>query len=127
MRILIDTHIFLWAITDDPLLSRKYRGFYLDPNNELCLSVASLWEILIKVSVGRLAIPAPVVEYLTKQIERNRVTLLPVRMTHFNELEKLPLLHKDPFDRLLVAQARAEAIPLMTVDRALSKYRVKIL
>jgi PIN domain nuclease of toxin-antitoxin system len=71
--------------------------------------------------------PAPVVEYLAKQVERNRVTLLPVRMAHFNELEKLPLLHKNPFDRLLVAQARAEAIPLVTVDPALRKYRVKVL
>ena len=127
MRILIDTHIFLWAITDDPRLSRKYRTLYLEPENELWLSIASIWEILIKVSVGRLAMPAPVVEYVTKQVDRNRLTLLPVRMRHFNELEKLPLLHKDPFDRLLVAQARAEAMPLMAVDAGLRKYKVRIL
>jgi len=127
MRILIDTHIFLWAITGDPRLSRKHRELYVEPGNELFLSMASIWEIMIKVSAGRLPMPVPAVEYLTKQIETNRLTLLPLRMTHFNELEKLPLLHKDPFDRLLAAQARAEALPLMTVDPALRKYKVKVL
>src|SRR5215471_12146523 len=119
MRILIDTHIFLWAITGDPRLSRKHRELYVEPSNELFLSMASIWEIMIKASAGRLPLPVPAAEYLTRQIETNRLTLLPLRMTHFNELEKLPLLHKDPFDRLLAAQARAEALPLMTVDPAL--------
>ncbi len=119
--------MFLWAITDDPRLSNVHRLKYTDPENELYLSVASLWETLIKVGLGRLTLPVPAADYLAKQMEKNRVAVLPIRMTHLAELEKLPPLHRDPFDRMLVAQARAEGMPILSADAALQRYDVAIL
>ena len=127
MKILIDTHIFLWAITDDPRLSSTHRAFYLDPANDLYLSVASIWEMLIKTGLGKLSLPAPAADYIVKQMEKNRLLLLTIRVSHLAVLERLPPVHRDPFDRMMVAQARAESIPLLSADSNLRKYDVEIL
>jgi PIN domain nuclease of toxin-antitoxin system len=127
VKILLDTHAFLWAITDDPRLSQVHRSQYLEPRNELFLSVASLWEMLIKSGIGKLTLPAPAVPYLVKQMEKNRVSLLGVQLSHLSELETLPPLHRDPFDRMIVAQARAERMPVMSDDPALRNYDVSLL
>ena len=105
MKILLDTPVFLWAITDGPRLSAKQRQMFLDEGNELHLSVASIWEMLIKAGLGKLPVPSPATEYLGKQMEKNRIALLPIRMTHLSALQDLPPLHRDPFDRMLIAQA----------------------
>ena len=126
MKVLVDTHVFLWAITGSPKLSRKHRTLWLDEANELCLSFASVWEMLIKAGLGRLPLPAPHTGYIFRQMDENRMTFLGVRASHFTELESLPPLHRDPFDRMLVAQARAEGIPIATTDSALRRYGVKI-
>ena len=127
MKILVDTHIFLWAITDDPRLSSAHRVLYLDPANDLYLSVASIWEMLIKTGLGKLPLPAPAADYIVKQMEKNRLHSLTIRISHLTALEALPPLHRDPFDRMLIAQALAERIPILSADSELRKYNVEIL
>ena len=126
MKILLDTHIFLWAITDDPRLSASYHAAFTDGRNELFLSVASIWEATIKASIGKLILPMPAASYLSKQMEKNRVNLLGIQLSHLAELQRLPPLHRDPFDRMLAAQARAEGLPMMSVDPKLQTYGVRI-
>jgi PIN domain nuclease of toxin-antitoxin system len=126
-NILVDTQIFLWAITDDPRLSKPYREAYLAAGHELYLSVASVWEMLIKKGIGKLPLPAPAVEYIMNQMRKNRLKPLPIRIPHLKELETLPALHRDPFDRMLVAQARAEGMPILSADPLLKGYNVSIL
>jgi PIN domain nuclease of toxin-antitoxin system len=127
VKILVDTHIFLWAITDDPRLSSAHRVLYLDPANDLYLSVASIWEMLIKTGLGKLPLPAPAADYIVKQMEKNRLHSLTIRISHLTALEALPPLHRDPFDRMLIAQALAERIPILSADSELRKYNVEIL
>ncbi len=127
MKILLDTNVFLWAITDDARLRKAQRSAYSDAANDLYLSVASVWEILIKTGLGKLPLPVPAADYIHRQMEKNRVTALGIQSRHLVELEKLPPLHRDPFDRMLVAQARAEKMPVMTGDRAIARYGVKVM
>ena len=127
MKILVDTHVFLWAITDAPRLSAGQRAMFLDEANELHLSVASVWEMLIKAGLGKLPLPAPATEYLMKQLEKNRIALLPIRVAHLVELQGLPPLHRDPFDRMLVAQARAEKMRMLSVDERMREYGVEVI
>ncbi|HET6762393.1 MAG TPA: type II toxin-antitoxin system VapC family toxin [Longimicrobiaceae bacterium] len=98
-----------------------------DGDNEPVLSAASAWEIAIKVRLGRLPISEPLESFITDHMERNRIQLLPVELHHTFEVARLPLHHRDPFDRLLVCQARAEELPLVTADAAFSAYGVDIL
>ncbi len=127
MKILLDTHVFLWAITDAPKLSVQQRDSFLDEANDLHLSVASLWEMLIKAGLGKLPLPEPPAEYVLKQMEKNRIVLLPIRIAHLAELQKLPSLHRDPFDRMLVAQARAEKMRMLSVDERMREYGVEVI
>ena len=125
MKILVDTHIFLWAITDDHRLSAENRTVYLDNSNQLYLSVASVWEMLIKCGLGKLPLPKPASGYILKQMEKNRVEMLTIRAAHLTQLESLPPIHRDPFDRILVAQAMAEDLPLLTSDQYIRQYPVR--
>ena len=127
MKILLDTQVFLWAITDDRRLSKTHRAAYLEPANELYLSVASIWEMLIKCGLGKLPLPRPAAAYIDKQMERNRVAMLAIRAGHLAELERLPPLPRDPFDRMLVAQARTEGMPMLSADSTMRKYGVRVL
>lgn len=127
MKILVDTHIFLWAITDDHRLSAENRTVYLDNSNQLYLSVASVWEMLIKCGLGKLPLPKPASGYILKQMEKNRVEMLTIRAAHLTQLESLPPIHRDPFDRMMVAQASAEGMPIMSADPALRRYGVRVL
>ena len=117
-RVLLDTHVFLWAIADDARLSRTHRRIYRDAASELWLSVASVWEVLIKSGLGKLSVPKPAAAWITKQMELNRVSLLPIRPSHLANLETLPPLHRDPFDRMLVAQGNAESLSILSHDAA---------
>jgi PIN domain nuclease of toxin-antitoxin system len=127
MRVLLDTHVFLWAITDDERLPARYRDVYLSESNELVLSMASVWEMLIKCGIGKLALPKPAAGYLSKQLAKNRIQTLGIQMHHLAELEALPPLHRDPFDRMIAAQAKAERLALLSVDEAFQKYGVEVL
>jgi PIN domain nuclease of toxin-antitoxin system len=127
VKILLDTQVFLWAITDDARLKASHRDLFLDGANELNLSLASVWEMLIKTGLGKLPLPLPAGEYIARQMEKNCLNPLTIRMSHLLELEKLPPIHRDPFDRLLVAQARAEKMPILSADPTLREYGVTIL
>ncbi len=127
MRVLLDTHAFLWAITGDSRLSPLAQRLFLDNPNVLLLSAASLWEIAIKVRIGKLPLPQPASRYLGEQFSRNAIEVLPVEAAHALRLFELPDLHRDPFDRLLVAQCQVEGLPLVTGDAQLRQCAVDVL
>lgn len=121
MNLLLDTHIALWAITDNPRLSESARQLILNPRARVWVSVASLWEIAIKFSLGRAHMPISSQQALA-YFQQSGYRVLPVEAEHTSALEHLPPLHQDPFDRLLVAQAMTEPMQLLTHDAQLSGY-----
>lgn len=125
MRALLDTHSFLWFVSADPKLSSKAEGLISEGANELLLSVASVWEVAIKVSLGRLPLAAPVHEFIPEQLRRNWIDLLPIEASHTFEVARLPFHHRDPFDRLLIAQALVENLPIVSADSAFDDYKVE--
>ena len=127
MRLLLDTHVFLWARASDPRLSRKARSALLNDENELLLSVVSAWEIILKQQAGRLELEQPPAEYLESRVAESGATWLPLEFRHLRQLGRLPLHHRDPFDRLLVAQALAEGLTLVTSDVNIRRYKVPCL
>jgi PIN domain nuclease of toxin-antitoxin system len=124
---LLDTHAFLWAILDAPQFGAQARAAFVEPSNEIFLSYVSVWEAVIKAGAGKLALPRPASAFLAAEAARNRVTLLPVALGHLAKLETLPPNHRDPFDRLLVAQALDEGWPLVSADSRLAAYGVTLI
>jgi PIN domain nuclease of toxin-antitoxin system len=127
MKILLDTHIFLWYITADLQLPIAYRDAIRDPANEVYLSVASVWEAVIKHALGKLPLPETAAVYLPRQREAHRITSLPVEEAALIHLAALPPLHRDPFDRILIAQTLQLSLKLATVDDAVRAYPVPLL
>lgn len=126
MKILIDTHIFLWFINDDPQFSPELKAL-LESDIDIILSIASLWEIAIKVSLNKLKLPGSIDGFLAEQIHINQIELLPITISHLAIVSKLPLHHRDPFDRLIIAQSIAEAFPLVSVDSIFAQYPIHLL
>ena len=126
MRLLLDTYAFLWWIFDDPRLSPTARDLIADPAAEILFSAVSAWEVAIKARTGRLDIPADVPAFVQDQVRRNRFTVLPITLPHALRVHALPDHHRDPFDRLLVAQAQVEAVPLLSRDAQLMGYDVDL-
>jgi PIN domain nuclease of toxin-antitoxin system len=124
MRALLDTHAFLWYVLDDPQLGAKARSAISDGSNEILISPASYWELAIKVALGKYALALPYVEFWRTNIDVNHFSVLPVEVEHAAALVSMPPHHRDPFDRLLVAQALVEGIPLVSGDAALDAYAV---
>lgn len=122
MRVLLDTHTFLWAVNDSPQLSSTARTLIEDGGNDPLLSVASLWEIAIKVSTGKLRLGLPFLELATEKTAQHGVTILAITPHHLDLVTTLPFHHRDPFDRLIVAQCLAEGVPLLSRDGALDAY-----
>ncbi|NTW37345.1 MAG: type II toxin-antitoxin system VapC family toxin [Syntrophobacteraceae bacterium] len=122
MKILIDTHAFLWLITGDSRLSAGAREAFLEPAHQLYLSASSLWEISIKLSLGKLKLKKGWLKIIETEMKRNLVLLLPIEMHHCERLTTLPFHHRDPFDRMLIAQAAAEGMHILSSDSAFSKY-----
>lgn len=128
MRILLDSQVFLWQILGEEHRVREpVRELLRDADTLLLLSVASIWELIIKASRGKLPLPRPAAEFLSGQITAIHASLLPVSSSHFLALERLPWIHRDPFDRILVAQAQAEDIALVSADPALRRYEVRVI
>lgn len=124
MRVLLDTHAFLWFVTADPRLSSRASSTIADAHDVL-LSLASCWEIAIKSSLGKLTLTVSVERFVTEQIAFNRVDLLHIELPHAARVATLPWHHRDPFDRLLAAQALHEKVPLVTADLVFRRYGVK--
>ncbi len=125
MRVLIDTHVLLWGLQDERKLSERVRT--LLPVADVWISVASLWEIIAKVQVGRLTLPSPIGDYLAAKLIANGVSVLPLTFDHVRRLEDLPLHHRDPFDRILIAQSLIESMPLVSADQQFKKYSVELI
>jgi len=123
MRLLLDTHIFLWWMADDPTLGRIARSAIAAPENELFLSVISIWEIGLKKAANRLQAPDNVEE----EIKRRGIAALAITVPHVVAAPRLPKIHGDPFDRMLIAQAQIEKLTIITRDRAFAKYDVAVL
>lgn len=125
MKVLLDTHAFLWWVLDDPRLSKRARAAIGDPKSDVFFSVASAWELAIKTTLGRLDLPGPLEALLPQQIALNRFLVLPVALSHALAVVALPPHHRDPFDRLLVAQAQIEELRLVSGDRWIARYDVE--
>lgn len=125
MRAFLDTHTFLWWTADDPRLSKKARKIMADGRNELYLSAASGWEMAIKASLGRLQLGEDLERFVHEQMALNGIEALPVYMNHTLHVHALPDHHGDPFDRLLVAQAQLEGLPILTGDPQIARYEVE--
>ncbi|MEW6429758.1 MAG: type II toxin-antitoxin system VapC family toxin [Thermodesulfobacteriota bacterium] len=126
-RLLLDTHVFLWWVADDPNLPAMARQAIADVNNECCLSLASCREIVIRTSLGKLRLTMPVGRFLTEQLAANGFSLLPIELRHAARVAKLPFHHRAPFDRLLIAQAITEKLTMVTADSLFSNYGVTTL
>ena len=124
MKLLLDTHTFLWFIDDNPRLSARAKGL-LESDADLLLSVASLWEISIKVSIGRLTLAQPYDIFIPQQLTNNAIEILPISSAHLGVVSTLPFHHRDPFDRLIIAQAMIEQLPIVSIDAAFDAYSVK--
>ena len=127
MRLLLDTHVFLWYISADPQLPVPFRDAIRDPANEVYLSVASVWEAVIEYALGKLPLPEAPSRYLPQQREAHRIETLPIEEAALAPLAGLPPLHRDPFDRILIAQAIQHGLTLVTVDDAVRAYPVALL
>jgi PIN domain nuclease of toxin-antitoxin system len=126
-RLLLDTHAFLWWVGDAPELKSTAKRAIADTRNECYLSVASCWEMAIKIGLGKLRLTKPLERFVTEQLNANRIILLSIDLRHAAKVAKLPFHHRDPFDRLLIAQAMMEQLVIVSADRAFAKYEVKVL
>ncbi|HPO15140.1 MAG TPA: type II toxin-antitoxin system VapC family toxin [Candidatus Hydrogenedentes bacterium] len=125
MNLLLDTHAFLWFIEGSSKLSVQSKDLIEDERNAKWLSVASLWEMAIKMSLGRLHVEQPFEQFIPEQLEKNGFSLLPIRINHLATVAVLPFHHRDPFDRLLAAQCLAENFSILSIDAAFERYAVR--
>ena len=125
MRCLLDSHTLLWYTLDDPQLSKTAESLILDPTNEIFTSPASYWEIAIKVSIGKLELHSPFGEFVDVCLNKYGFRILPIEPKHAAALIDLPFHHRDPFDRMLIAQAMMESVQIIGNDRAFDAYSVK--
>ena len=127
MKLLLDTHIFLWYISGDGRLSDDLQEIIRDPSNEIYLSVVSLWEIIVKYQLGKLPLPQPPEIYLPTQRQKHLISRLPLDEQSVLKLVSLPSIHRDPFDRMLICQAMANDLTIVTVDKDIQSYSVMYL
>ena len=125
MKAILDTHAFLWALAGDARMSRLARDTFAGPTG-LSLSIASVWEILIKVQSGKLNLPRPAGPYLISRLAENRIKTLPISIDHLLALDRLPTHHRDPFDRMLIAQSLEENLPVITADPWFKHYPIQV-
>lgn len=123
MKFLLDTHAFLWFVNDSQQLSLEAKNL-IESDVDLFLSIASLWEIAIKMSLGKLTLPDTYDKFIHQQIGLNDVEILPINLAHLNVVATLPFHHRDPFDRLLIAQAMVENVPIVSADSFFDAYLI---
>nr|VFJ70897.1 MAG: PIN domain nuclease, a component of toxin-antitoxin system (PIN domain) [Candidatus Kentron sp. FW] len=127
MKLLLDTHVFLWLNFEPGKLSDRIRSICSDSDNRIYLSMVSPWEIQIKQQLGKLKFQSPLSKLIDVQIEQNDLNLLPITLNHIYALGDLPPIHKDPFDRLLIAQSRVESMKLVSADKKFERYSVVVM
>lgn len=125
MRLLLDTHTFIWFVTDSPQISITAKTLIEEEYNQKLLSVASIWEMAIKHSLGKLSFELPFMSFITSQMQQNSMELLNIQVEHINVVANLPLHHRDPFDRLIISQVMVEQIPIVGRDKAFDSYSVQ--
>lgn len=127
MRYLLDTHAFLWFVSGNQSLSLVATSLIEDRNSDIFLSAASIWEMAIKISLGKLSLPSPYSQFIDGELDRNGIILLSISTEHADKVARLPYIlsgHKDPFDRLIVAQSLCENLPVVTKDKNFNAYGV---
>ncbi len=126
MNLLLDTHIFIWWDSQPERLSSQAESLLHDPKNSIYLSIVSVWEMQIKQQLNKLQFHKPLFDLVENQQRSNGLKIMPIQLEHIYALDKLPLIHKDPFDRLLIAQAQIENLILVSVDAAFSHYPIVV-
>lgn len=124
MKLLLDTHALLWFLLDDARLSDSAGSLMRNPGNDLLVSPASYWEIAIKISLGKYTLGDDFAGFMEAQITENNLTVLPITVRHASVVATLPFHHRDPFDRLLIAQAMTEDLPVLSADPAFDFYPI---
>jgi PIN domain nuclease of toxin-antitoxin system len=127
MKILLDTHIFLWFISGDTQLSTEVRDAIREPDNEIYLSAVSIWEVIVKYQLGKLPLPEHPETYLPKQRDLHQIASLSLDESSVIQLAELPPLHRDPFDRMLICQALQKGLTIATVDSVVRAYPVSVM
>jgi PIN domain nuclease of toxin-antitoxin system len=127
MNALLDTHTFLWWVADAPQLSKTVKDFISNPDNKIFFSAASAWEIIIKVGTSKLTLPEESDIYITSRLTSNRFQILSIDLSHTLQIAKLPDLHRDPFDRIIIAQSQVTGMPILTIDRLIIQYPVDVI
>jgi PIN domain nuclease of toxin-antitoxin system len=125
VKVLLDTHTFLWYLWNDPNLSEEAKRILALSDTEAYISIASFWEIAIKVSLGKLSIGQPLETFFPEQLTINNFSLLPIEISHAAFVSQMPFHHKDPFDRILIAQSLLEKIPILGTDTVFDAYGVR--
>ena len=125
MDYLIDTHTLLWIVTDSPKLSNRAKKLYLNPENKIIISLASIWELAIKSSLNKLTLEKPLEKFVDEHIKGNDIQILNIELPHILRIEKLPFHHRDPFDRLIISQQIENNLSIIGSDEAFDKYDVK--
>lgn len=127
MKVLLDTHAFLWLVSGDDRLGRKASQAFLNKQNEIFLSIVSIWEITIKTSLGKLKLKHRWMDTIRQQLRDNSIQLMPLEIDHCEILSHLPYHHRDRFDRMLIAQASFTKMPVVSRDHRFSEYGVKVI
>jgi len=127
MRLLLDTCTFLWIVTGSSRLSRPAAQWFSDPSNDVFLSAVSAWEIAVKYSLGTLRLPTPPIDFIPSQREAHGIAALPLTEEEVLYLPKIPKLHRDPFDRMLICQAVVNGFAVLTPDELVSQYPIRTL
>ena len=125
MRFLLDTHAFLWFVLDDKRISEQAKSTIADSKNEIYFSAASVWEMAIKTKLARLKIKDDFESFIISQLSTNNFVPLSITISHSLYTERLPQIHKDPFDRIIVAQSKVEGLPLISRDKQIRKYAIE--
>lgn len=127
MRLLLDTHIFIWFVLSPDKLSPTALAAIQDPNNQIFVSLVSAWEMSIKSGLGKMHLTQPIESFFEDQAQHNQFDILPITLAHIAAVESLPRHHGDPFDRLLIAQSMTEAMPLISADHAFDAYSLTLI
>jgi len=127
MKLLLDTHTFLWFVNDNPKLSNRLKDLIEDTNNVSYLSVASLWEMSIKFNLGKLTLEPNYEEFIEREVTGSTIQILNIELEHLKINATIPFYHRDPFDRLIIAQSMVEDIPIVSVDSAFDQYSITLI